>query len=574
MLTQAWRISWRCALLTLLALVFATAASANSSGSANVFVMAGSSYDPFLSNPSPQEQAWFSSHIWRMGVYAPYFNERTSWYHDGWVYKDAYALYNDTEHPEWVAKDASGNNLYIPWGCSGGTCPQYAANIAIPAYRQAWIESLKAEVAHGYRGVFIDDVNMSLDVGNGRGEAVAPVDPATGEPMTEEAWRGYMARFMQEVRAALPTVEIVHNGVWFDDEDAGTSNPNIRAEIESANYYFLERGANDPGLTGGNGPWSLNAVLSFIDQVHALGRAVVLDGTAEDPQGLAYNLASYFLISDGSDGVAGGGQTPESWWSGWSTNLGEATGARYTWQKLLRRNFTDGLVLVNPPDEPTETVALPYAMKNLEGETVTSVTLTAASGAILVGSPPSSGPTASEPPAPTQTTVETSLESSPLSPAATVSAPTSPVPATDAPSPGVPGNAPISSPAPVSRSDNPTLGPVRGRRRSRHARTSRNRGRHKRLLTRIAGRVLHATAGKTTIDVERLRGRRWVLVARVTARLDGTGRFADRLPLSAGERYRVRAFYGGTSSFQASSSRYRVLVLRAASRSAGAGRLA
>src|SRR5205807_1884319 len=131
------------------------------------------------------------------------------------------------------------------------------------AYRHYWIEQVKSELASGYRGVYVDDVNMNMQVGNGREEHLAPTEPATGREMSEEEWRGYMATFMEEVRRALPQAEIVHNVIWFADEHAGTANANIRAEVQSANYIGLERGVNDEGLTGGEGPWSLGALLAF-----------------------------------------------------------------------------------------------------------------------------------------------------------------------------------------------------------------------------------------------------------------------------------------------------------------------
>jgi hypothetical protein len=367
-------------------------ASADTAGTVHFVRQADSSFDQFTSSPTAATQEWMRGHIWRMTVWSPYFDNRAAWYANGWVYDDSYAIYRGSSqasaHPEWILRDAAGDPLYIPSGCSGGSCPQYAGDISNPAFRQAWIDELKGEVAHGYRGVFIDDVNMDMQVGNGNEETVAPIDRSTGAPMTSEVWRAYMARFMQEVRAQLPNIEIAHNAIWYADEHAGAADANIRAEIEAANYIFLERGANDSGLTGGEGQWSLHALLRYVDQVHALGRNVVMDGTSSKLQGLAYNLASYFLISDGNDAVSGDGQTPTSWWSGWNVDLGEASGPRYSWNHLLRRDFAGGMVLVNQPGEPTQTVSLPTPMQNAEGVTVTSVTLAPSSGAILTGTPP------------------------------------------------------------------------------------------------------------------------------------------------------------------------------------------
>ena len=412
---------------TLLAVVvafctlFVGQATADTAGTVHFVRFSEPSFDQYLENPSPSTRSWLNTHIWRMGTYAPYFNSMTSWYPNGWLYKDSYALYTDesiaTKHPEWVLRDASGVPLYIPWGCSNGTCPQYAGNIANQAFRQWWISNAKTELSAGYRGLFIDDVNMEMRVGNSHEEAVAPIDPTTGQPMTAAAWRAYMAQFTQEIRTALPSTEIVHNAIWYSNGDAGTGEASIRNEISASNYVYLERGVNDSGLTGGNGQWSLNALLSFIDQIHALGKGVVLDGTSSGTPAMEYNLASYFLVSTGNDAVSGPGQTPENWWAGWNVNLGEAAGPRYSWDNLLRRDFTGGMVLVNAPDELTQTVTLSAPMRNVNGETVTSVTLPAGSGAILVGTPPST--TAPQPttPAPTETILETNpVVSSPAPP--------------------------------------------------------------------------------------------------------------------------------------------------------------
>ena len=76
-----------------------------------------------------------------MRAYAPYFDSRLSWSSKAWVYQSAYAIYpggarRRAQHPEWILRDAAGNKLYIPFGCSGGTCPQYAGDIGNPAFRQ------------------------------------------------------------------------------------------------------------------------------------------------------------------------------------------------------------------------------------------------------------------------------------------------------------------------------------------------------------------------------------------------------------------------------------------------------
>jgi hypothetical protein len=532
---------------------FVANASADTAGTVHFVRSADSSFDPYTTSPSPEAQAWLRAHMWRMTVFSPYFDGKTSWYPQGWLYDDSYAIYKSSQlaaqHPEWILKDAAGNKLYIPFGCAGGTCPQYAGDISNPAYRHNWIAEVSAGLAHGYRGLFVDDVNMEQRTSNGEGQQVIPIDSTTGQAMSATAWRAYMAEFMAEIRAAFPSVEIVHNVIWFANSSAGTADPSIRREVESANYINLERGVNDSGLTGGNGPWSVNALFSFIDQVHALGRGIVLDGAAGDPHGLEYNLASYFLTSTGNDAVSGSGQTPGNWWSGWSVNLGEATGARRTWNNLLRRDFTGGVVLVNPPGAPTQTVSLPSTMQDSGGNSVSSVTLAAASGVVLRGAAPvetaASAPKSTVTVIPTQTIVDTTAVSH--------SAPSS-------------NTAPAGSnkPPPASRRAS-----RRARRHVNHRRTHarqavRNGGPHhpRAVLTRIGGRVLRATQGTVAVQVDRRRGNRWIAVGHLTLGVGPKGRFTGALTLRTAARYRVWAVYMGSSGYSPSRSGYRVVVLR------------
>jgi Hypothetical glycosyl hydrolase family 15 len=573
---------------TLLCAAVTTAnASADTAGTVHFVRSANTEFNQFTTSPSSEQQAWLRTHMWRMMVWSPYFDAKTSWYQQGWVYKDAYAIYRGSSlasaHPDWILKSSSGANLYIPFGCSGGSCPQYAGDITNPAFRHYWIEEARSELAHGYRGLFIDDVNMEERVGNGEGAQAAPVSPASGETVSAAAWRSALGQFMAEVRAAFPSAEIAHNALWFADSDAGTNEPSIRKEIESANYILLERGVNDSGLTGGSGPWSLSAFFSFIDQVHALGRGVVLDGSSGEPHGMEYSLASYFLVSTGNDAVSGSGQTPTNWWSGWNVNLGEANGARYSWDSVLRRDYTGGMALVNPPGSPTRTIPLPTPMQELNGKTVTSVTLPAASGVVLTGSMPEPPPVPVEPApeVPTETIVETAPVSSGGGSTGSGSTGTgsgstgSGSTGSGSTGSGSTGSGSTGSGSTGSGSSGGSTGgshsphPRRHhhaqvRHSSRHARARRAARRaaaHKAAVARVSGLVLRARQGKVTIEISRKVHGHWIVVKRVTTNVNGSGRFVRLLALHSGLHYRVRAIYAGGAGYRPSRSRYRTLVL-------------
>lgn len=331
---------------------------------------------------------WINEHFYRMTGYSPWFNRNLSWYHRARVYDDAYAIYKGSslasEHPGWIVRDANGNKLYIPFRCSNGSCPQYAADISNPAWRSYFISTLKGTLAKGYIGVFVDDVDMWANTSNGSGQLVAPIDHNTGKPMTDEVWRGYFVRFMEELRAATPGYEITQNQVWYVAGGPAV-NARIAQSMRQANCINIEFGVDDPGLTGGTGTLSVNSLLNYVDAVHSLGTAIDMGGDGTSLHELQYTLAGYFLVNNGSDLVTGNSsQTITNFWPGWSVKLGEAEGPRSrTAAGLFERKFTHGLVYLNEPGATTKTIALPSAMKNLAGKTVTSITLSASSGAVL-----------------------------------------------------------------------------------------------------------------------------------------------------------------------------------------------
>lgn len=348
---------------------------------------ADSAFDRYTNGPG---QDWIRNHFHRMIVYSPYFDSRLSWYPDGLAYADLYAVYtnrgNAEPDREWILKDVSGNKLYIPWGCSRGACPQYAADPSNAAYRQWWINRAQDLLSRGYKGLFIDDVNMEFRVGNGASSFVSPMDPNTGKAMTWGDWRRYIAEFTEQIRAAFPDIEIVHNSIWFAGP-AGVRDldPYIQRQIAAANVLLVEFGVNDPGLTGGNGIFSLNSLLGYIDRLHLAGRGAIIGGVDADAASREYVLANYFLVSNGADFLGSHLLTVDNWWDGFEVRLGTPLGPRKEWNGLLRRDFSGGIVLVNPPQGSLTTATLPGSFRIIdEDRFVTSVVLGPAKGIVLL----------------------------------------------------------------------------------------------------------------------------------------------------------------------------------------------
>jgi hypothetical protein len=356
-----------------------------SPGNVRMAKVAKSDFDAYTSSPTDAQKDWMRSHYARMLVFSPYFDSRLSWFPNGWVYKDLYAIYVGSSlastHPEWILRDMNGNQLYIRYDCSGSTCTQYAADVGSPAFRASWIGDASATLGKGYRGLFVDDVNMFIDrISDGSGQPVLPRDPRTGNQMTEADWRRYVAEFTEQIKAAFPQKEIVHNGLWF----AGTADPFVQRQLQSADVVSLERGVNDSGIVRGTGTYGFETMLAMIEWLHQRGRSVWFEATANTDQGREYGLAAYFLVSSGTDFLGNKpGDTPGDWWSGYDVFLGAATGSRYAWNGVFRRDFERGLVLVNQPGSSQVTLQLGDTYLDLAGQQRTSITLGAAQGAVL-----------------------------------------------------------------------------------------------------------------------------------------------------------------------------------------------
>jgi hypothetical protein len=373
------------ALVLLAVLLPGVACATEDAGSVRFLRGAERVFDPYTDAPSPDEQAWMRDHYSRMRTYAPYFDSRLRWFADAWTYKDLYAIYPGSRlrsgADRFILRDAAGNRLHIPFDCSGGTCPQFAGDIGDPAFRAAWIAEARSQLAPGYRGLYVDDVNAFLQVSNASGEHVTPQDRRTGRAMTWAAWKRYLADFAQEIRAAFPAQEIVHNAIWF----AGDHDPDVRRQLGAADVINFERGINDPGITGGTGRFALRTMLAMVDRLHGRDIGVAFDSSADSDEARLYGLAGYFLVSSGRDllGSYAGG-FPDDWWSGYDTELGKPAGRRYDWEGLIRRDFARGVALLNEPGAPPRTVRLRPGYRDLLGRPTSRVTLNGSSGAVLV----------------------------------------------------------------------------------------------------------------------------------------------------------------------------------------------
>ncbi|MEQ1529520.1 MAG: putative glycoside hydrolase [Methylococcales bacterium] len=370
--------------------VFSLTKSQSPAGQVKFFNQADSDFDQFTAHPDSAQQNWMREHYARMLVYAPYFDSRLSWFANGLVYVDSYAIYEHSalagEHPEWILRDAQGQKLYIPWNCQHGRCDQFAGDFSNHEFKQYMINNMRVLLSKGYRGLWLDDVNMTWRVSDGNGTQVLPADKNTGKAMTLNNWQRYFAEYMEAVREAFPGAEIAHNAIWHADTMT-EENPYITRQIKAADYINLERGGSDAGLVNGGGQWGFQTFLSYIDYVHKQGADVILMDYGSTDTDREYGLATWFLISSGKDLMSSNQlawTAPTSWWPGYHVNLGQAVGERYEWQGLLRRDFECGFVLLNQPNKPTNSVSLGGGYKNLQGDAIKQIDLHEKLAAVLL----------------------------------------------------------------------------------------------------------------------------------------------------------------------------------------------
>jgi hypothetical protein len=396
MLTQAKRDVPRLVALALalcaIPLVGAAAAGAATPqlGEPTLMLNAKSAFDPYVTEAAPRTQEFAQQRYWRMRAYPPFFDQALHWAAPTQFYKDLYAIYNPRqtelieENPDWVLRDGAGEPLFIEWGCSSGSCPQYAADIGSPEWRRHWIEEAAEELEKGYVGIFIDDVNMEMRVSDGNGEFVRPIDPRTGAPMTDEDWRRYIAEFTEEIRAAFPAAEITHNAHWWVEH----SDPFVQRQIAAADAIELERGFSDDGLTPGRGAYGFLTFIDHVEWLHAQGKTVIYEPhEIADERAREFELAGYFLLQQGTDAIAvdeDGEAYPDRWWHGWNADLGRPRGGLRTRDGVLQRRFSRGLVLLNQPDSASRRIDLERPYLRLSGRRAHSVRLGASRGLVLI----------------------------------------------------------------------------------------------------------------------------------------------------------------------------------------------
>lgn len=290
-----------------------------------LFVFANSSWDPYTLEPKGKYRNWFQWRAALMSGWTPWFDPVMQW-HTGLTgfYSDSYAIYNNkppnptdpaVTNPEWIAVDGAGNKLYIPFNCANGTCPQYAANIRHQGFIAFMIANTATVLKLGYQTLFLDDVNLEPRTSDGSGNIIFPANCPDAP-----TWAAAVVSYVQAFRKAFPSIQIIHNSIWF----SSAPQASIDAQIKACDLVNCERGFGDANLN----PQSFQAFMEFIDHVHALGRSVIQMEYAKD--NLSFKIACFLLMYEPGDLFACQNLFPDAWDPQMDVDFGAARGRRYS----------------------------------------------------------------------------------------------------------------------------------------------------------------------------------------------------------------------------------------------------
>jgi hypothetical protein len=307
----------------------------------------------------------------------------------------------NANHPDWFLKDTAGNRIN-----SAGYSSHWAMDVGNAAYQDRWLGNVSSELkSNGWDGVFLDDTNMSMDWHlDGRTIARYPSDAS---------WRSATRSMLANIGPTLQSQGflVVANvyAPWKPDYDAQATWKDWLSLLSGASqeYYTKWGTSSSSWITGNDWTWRQG----FQQLADAAGKIFlgIVYGPKSDVHTMQYARASFLLYDNGRGALMYEASDPEAqdpYAGGWTTDVGSPLGPAYKVGSAWRRDFTGGTVVVNPTTSPVS-VPLGKSFLSTDGTSVSSVTLDAASGAVLTspGSDGSGGGTPPPPPPPASITL-------------------------------------------------------------------------------------------------------------------------------------------------------------------------
>ena len=281
----------------------------------------------------------------------------------------------DRNHPEWFLRDAAGRRIE-----SRAYPHLWLMDVGNPEYQRAWLRAVLADVVRGgWDGVAIDDVNTSPTFHAGeRRPAAYPTDRAYAAAM-----RSFVAHVGPGLRArgklALPNIatEWPTGPRYWRDWIRFTSGGILE-------HWTKWGSSTDEHFAGED--WAYRQQFLAITQ---RARKIFLGITyapKDDMRSMAYARASFLLDwNGGPSALLFEPTSPEAqdpYASTWTVSIGRPRGPKRLVDGIWRREYTGGVVVVNPTARPSP-IRLGGTFLRRGGRAVTALTLAPATGLVL-----------------------------------------------------------------------------------------------------------------------------------------------------------------------------------------------
>lgn len=280
-------------------------------------------------------------------------------------------------HPDWFLTRRNGKRLVFKHYPTSRVM-----DVGNTAYQDAGANRVIAQAkTEGFDGVFLDDANASLRWVISGGAAACVAYPTTAR------WQGAVYSFLTHVAPQLHAAGLlvvaniggstITRGLW------KRWNGPIDGAMEES---FTNGGTGRDSLRNGQWPAKFGHALWS----EANGKISLDHAVTSTRSGARYGLSTMLLAAGGENLYSASiGYTHQRWWHEYTatTELGRPLGRyRVLRNGVYRRDFTNGVVLVNPHARGGRTVHLGATYRGSGLGSVRSVTLKPTTGVVLVRS--------------------------------------------------------------------------------------------------------------------------------------------------------------------------------------------
>jgi len=273
--------------------------------------------------------------------------------------------YADRYHPDWFLKDTSGRRVnWASWPHS------WQMDIGSRSYQRTWARNVARELRRrGWDGVFVDGISRTMQYPwylNGRVLAKYPGPNDYARATT---------RFLRRVGPVLRRRHLVVGNI--NDATPGLWRRWVRFTSGVSKEWWTKSTANRGAgmLTGSD--WAYQTQLLREAQARHKIFIAIAYGPADDWPAIDYARASFLLFARGGRSAFSYaplcGVEPSA--PRWRVDVGSPLGAPSQLGAVWRRQFSDGIVVVNPTSSSTLTVPLGGAYVGPSGSVVTSAVL-------------------------------------------------------------------------------------------------------------------------------------------------------------------------------------------------------